>query len=45
MTGHGPRARGGLTERDAAYRGENKARIGNHSRKRGADKKLAKAMI
>ena len=45
MTGHGPRAQGGLSERDAAYREQNKARLGNHNRRRGADKKLAKAMI
>ena len=45
MTGHGPRAAGGLTERDAAYREENKARIGNHNRRRGADKKLARGMM
>jgi hypothetical protein len=42
IAGHGPRAQGGYTERDATYRRENKARFGNHDRKRGADKKLAK---
>lgn len=40
VTGHGPRARGGVTERDAARRRELKARLGNHNRKRGADRKL-----
>ena len=45
VTGHGPRAQGGLTEAQAARKRENKARSGNHNRKRGADKKLAKAMI
>jgi hypothetical protein len=41
VTGHGPRAKGGLTEHDAERRRELKARIGNHNRKRGADRKLA----
>lgn len=45
MTGHGPRARGGVTERDAEYRREHKARFGNHDRKRGADRKMAKSML
>ena len=40
VTGHGPRARGGVTEHDAARRRELKARLGNHNRKRGADRKL-----
>lgn len=43
VTGHGPRAKGGLTERDATFRRENKARFGNHNRRRGADKKMARA--
>jgi activating signal cointegrator complex subunit 2 len=32
-----------LAARDAAYKSQNKARFGNHNRKRGADKKLARA--
>lgn len=41
VTGHGPRAKGGLTEHEAARRRELKARVGNHNRKRGADRKMA----
>ena len=37
-------ARSGLTDRDATYRNENKARLGNHNRKRGADKKRGRGM-
>ena len=40
VVGHGPRAKGGLTAIEAARNRERKARVGNHNRKRGADKKL-----
>jgi len=43
VAGHGPRAQGGLTERAADMKGVHKARTGNHNRKRGADKKMARA--
>lgn len=38
--GHGPRAKGNLTEEEARYRREQKSRFGNHNRRRGADRKL-----
>jgi hypothetical protein len=44
VEGHGPRARGGVTEGQADFRRENKARFGNHNRKRGADKKRGRGM-
>lgn len=43
VVGHGPRAQGGLSERQADRKEAHKARVGNHNRKRGADKKMRAA--
>ena len=42
--GHGDRAAGGYNPAEAARKGENKAHVGNHNRKRGADKKASRGM-